>query len=725
MQTYTNRLWQITEQPFKPHDAPHLETIFTVGNGLVGTRATLEEGYPGDNPATLAAGIFNQPDGVNVPELVSMPNWLSLNVTINGELFQMNRGTILGYERTLDCRTGTLRRAVLWLSPKQDILRLLFDRFASLDNPHVLVLRLRIQVLSEGQHLLTVTSKLDGTVMNPGGIDHWGDLKQDSRGDRLTFAGKTNPSGYEVAMNSQLLVDGPAVTWTEQSSDRAPGHMATFSLDTNQWATFTKITTLHTTRDSQDPIEACRSTMHKAAQQGYDSLKVAHDAAWKQRWQAMDIVIEGDDLMQQAIRFSIYHLLIAVPTHEDRVGIAAKTLSGFGYKGHVFWDTEIFLIPPLTLTLPEQARNLLMYRYHNLDGAREKAAGQGYEGALFPWESTDTGKETTPQWTDPHPITGERVRIWMGDNEHHLSSDIAYAVLQYWRWTRDDAWFVRYGAELVLDVATFWGSRAEYNDTAGRYEIRTQIGPDEYHENIDNSVFVNRMAQWSLEQALSVFDWLRDNHPNDANRLTALLDLTEERLAHWRDVVARMWIPVRKGVFEQFEGFFDLEPLNLADYQPRTTNIELIIGFERTERTRVIKQADVVMLMALLGSELGDGDFLRRNWETYLPIVDHGSSLSPSIYAWVGARLGELDEAYRLLVYAAMIDLADNKGNVRDGIHAAACGGLWQAIVFGFCGLHLTADGPKINPNLPDHWRRVRFGVQHAGKHFEFDLKQE
>src|SRR5690606_20567396 len=186
------------------------------------------------------------------------------------------------------------------------------------------------------------------------------------------------------------------------------------------------------------------------------------------------------------------------------------------YKGHVFWDTELFIVPPLVLSQPQLARNLLMYRYHNLPGARNKARANGYEGAMYPWESTDTGEETTPQWSDPG-ADGTRIRIWTGDNEQHISTDIAYAVWLYWRWTGDDEFLRRYGAEIILDTAVFWGSRVE--KAGDRYEISQQIGPDEYHENVDNSVFVNRMVVWHLETALWLVDYLHQHAPDDARRL--------------------------------------------------------------------------------------------------------------------------------------------------------------------------------------------------------------
>lgn len=729
MSLFEERQWQVKEYPFRPSDLLHTETIFTIGNGLVGVRGSFEEGYPGDTPLTLVAGLFNHKAEVLVPELAALPNWLSLHITLNGETFRLNEGCVLGFERTLDLRTAILRRDVLWLSPGKHILRLAFERFTSQANPHLLALRVLVQVLSEGIHEIQVYDALDGSVTNPDDIDHWVDRQEYAKENHLFFSGKTDQSGYVAAMQSCLLIEGTNPAWTDCTTPKIPAHIATVTLQPNQKVWITKLVALHTTRDTKNPVTACEYTLSQAVQSGYQEAKQQHEAAWEQYWSDFDVQIEGDEVAQQAIRFNLYHLLIAVPTADERVSIGAKTLSGHGYKGHVFWDTELFMLPPITLGAPEMAKRLLMYRYHNLPGARAKAQEAGYEGALFPWESADTGVETTPRWANDLDAEGNRIRIWTGDNEQHISTDIAYAILQFWRWTGDEEWFLNYGAEIVLDTARFWASRVEPNPEKQRYELRMQIGPDEYHENVDNSVFTNRMVKWHMEQAIEVWEWLQTNAPDHAARLGSVLDMTASRLEKWADVAARIYIPMSDeggGVFEQFEQFFDrLKPINIEDYTPRTTNMDWILGHKKTQTTRVIKQADVVMLIALLGHELGDTTFLKRNWDVYYPVVDHGSSLSPSIHAWVAARLGDIEEAYKLFIYSATIDLEDHKGNVRDGIHAASCGGVWQALVFGFCGLQVTPVGLQVEPRLPAHWRRVSFKIWHQGQQVTISIPQE
>jgi kojibiose phosphorylase len=730
------RLWEVTEQNFRADSLAHYETLFTIGNGYLSTRGAFEEGYEGETPATLVHGVFNHAPNTLASELVNAPNWLPFRVWVDGTPFRMvtktdnfmrpPQGLVMGYERRLDLRRALLRREVLFRAESGAIVRLVFERFASLHDAHVLAQRVRI-VAVEGSPTVRVESGIDGDVTN-GGVRHWlPDAQTVGDGNEIGMELRTSQSGYRLAVASQLVTPQAVTSNVDGATLRTTSEEFVLALEES--ATFDKFSSVYTSRDVEQPLDAARLKVGEAVRFGYERLLHAHAEAWAASWRDSGIRIVGDDDAQLAIRFTTYHVLIASPRHDERASVGAKTLSGMGYKGHVFWDTELFLLPPLTLSQPQLARNMLMYRYHNLQGARNKAQANGYEGAMFPWESTDTGEETTPQWTDPQP-DGNQIRVWSGDNEQHISVDIAYAVWQFWQWTGDDSFMARYGAEIILDTAVFWGSRVESRN--GRYELTQQIGPDEYHENIDNSAFVNRMVVWHLETALRVLAWLRDYAPADAERLTAALKLTPERIEHWRDVTARMFIPFdeTKQIHVEFPGFFDLEYIPVPAYAPRVMSVQAILGHHRTTQTQVIKQADVVMLMALLGDKIGvpDGSNVRQvmlnNWHTYSPRTDHGSSLSPAVHAWVAARLGLTDAAYELFDHAVHIDLHDNKGNVGDGMHAAACGGVWQAVVLGFCGLAIDETGElAVDPRLPTHWREVSFSVYYRGERREFSVK--
>jgi trehalose/maltose hydrolase-like predicted phosphorylase len=720
------RLWSIKEYPFHPEKLRYYETIFTVGNGYLGTRGSFEEGYEGDSPATLIHGIYNHAPEMSIPELVNAPDWTPIKLSIDGTPFKLvtsasdtlkpAEGLVLGYERKLHMDTGLLRRVVLFRAATGATVRIVFERFASLANQHLMVQRVHITAI-DGEPEIAITAGINANVTN-NGIQHWGQITTACDERQIALYGITNQAGYRVAMSSQLV--SPA-TVSNFAPTNYPQATSTIKLNKDGEATFDKITAIYTSRDTSEPVVIATNAVTEAVQQGYDVLYQAHAAEWQKTWDAMDIQIEGDESAQVGVRFTTYQVIIAAPRHDDDVSIGAKTLSGLGYKGHVFWDTELFMLPPFSVTIPQIARNMLMYRYKRLEGAREKARANGYEGAMFPWESTDTGLETTPQWSDPFP-DGTRLRIWTGDNEQHISTDIAYAILQYWRWTGDDEFLTKYGAELILDTAKFWSSRVQ--DLNGRYELHNQIGPDEYHENIDNSVFVNRMVVWHLQEAFVLLDWLRLNAPADAERLVKQLDINAERLTKWRDIIERMYIPFDavKQIHIQFDGFFDKEYIPVPKYEPRVGGIWGFLGHERALNSQVIKQADVVMMMALLGGAAGTPEIMMNNWNTYYPRCDHGSSLSQSMHTRVAARLNLMDEAYKLLQDAVAIDLEDNKGNINDGIHGAACGGVWQAVVFGFCGLHLTAEGPAIDSHLPPHWKQVRFNVVYRGQTYSYTI---
>lgn len=722
------RLWTIEEFPYHAEKLLHNETIFSIGNGYLSSRAAFEEGAPGQTPATLVHGVYNHAENVLVPELVNMPNWLPINIRTDGTPFQLitktsdyqrpPKGLVIGYRRTLHLDTGLLRREVLFRAKTGTVVRIVFERFASLHDQHVLAQRVQFFAV-DGSAEISVEAGIDGDVTN-NGAKHWGDYQVEASRGSVSLSAKTLQSGYSVGMSSRVS----APSSLRAKAGKTGGSVATkFILQAQESATVEKITAIYTSRDTDKPLEAAKQKSQAAARRGFDALFAKHQAEWAQYWASSDIEIDGDEDAQLALRFVMYHILIAAPRNDERVSIGAKTLSGLGYKGHVFWDTELFILPPLTLTQPKLARNLLMYRYNNLAGARNKAKTNGYEGAMFPWESTDTGEETTPQWSDPQP-DGTKIRIWTGDSEQHISTDIAFAVLQYWRWTGDDEFLCKHGAEILLDTAVFWGSRVESKN--GRYELSQQIGPDEYHENIDNSVFTNRMVVWHLQRALELLDWLKANAPADYERLTKQLKITDARLKKWRDVIAKMYIPFDedKQIHVQFPGFFDMEFIPVPLYEPRTASVQAILGHQRTIQSQMIKQADVVMLMTLLGDELGASQTVKmNNWNTYYPRTDHGSSLSPSIHAWMASKLGLTDTAYELFQHAAEIDLNDNKGNVRDGIHGAACGGLIQSVLFGFCGLHIGADGKlATNPKLPAHWKQVAFHVYYRGRKRAFTV---
>lgn len=718
--------WTVSEEGFDPSRQHHLETVFTAGNGYFCTRGSLEEGYPGDHALTLAHGIFDDAPIV-FTELANLPNWLDLSLTVDGHPFGLDQGECLHSERWLDLRRGMLCREVRWQAPSGALLDLTFERFASYEHEHIGALRVLVTAVNQPCQV-TVTTGLNGHVANQD-ILHWEHPGQGQAEDgTIWLHSRTRHSGLELVSAACLSTSASAPI----QGQLCPGHprlVMTERLDAGQTLQLDKLISYTTSRD---PVPNAPDVIGRAltalAGQSYEALRAGQVRAWRDLWGETDILLEGDDEAQLALRFYLFQLLVAAPQHDERVSIGAKTLSGLGYRGHVFWDTDIFILPFFIYTLPHIARNMLMYRYHTLPGARRKAAANGFSGAQYAWESAATGDEVTPTWV-PHPNGKDLIRIWTGDIEIHISADVAYAVMQYWRVTGDDTFMRDYGAEIVLDTARFWGERAELEESGEgrRYVLRDVIGPDEYHDHVDNNAYTNRMVQWHLQTALDVLDWLRAQYPDRYAALRAQLDLSDARLTHWQDVIAHILIlrDPATGLIEQFEGFFDLEPIDPAVIAAADRSMQTMLGIEGANRSQVIKQPDVLMLLCLLRDEV-DLRTWQINWDTYVPLTDHryGSSLGPSFHAWAACELGRPDEAYDYFMLAARADLHDVRGNADDGIHAASAGGLWQAVVFGFAGLRLGADGPIITPRLPSHWQRLSFRLRARGECYHVDIRQ-
>lgn len=733
--------WTITETELDPNRTAHQETVFTIGNGYLGTRGTFEEGYPGGQNGTWINGVYDKIP-IAFTELANCPDWLPIAISIGGEYFSLDRGEILHYRRELDMRRGILRREIRWRSPQGKTLDLQFERFTSLAEDHVGAIRLFLTPL-DFEDSIEIQAGINGYPDNHG-VKHWKLLDQGlahlekqnyidsaalpllpSKFDAVWLHLATIHSNIELGMATQLVVKQGNGEKRPVVAMSIPGYPTlTTSVEARRGETVTasKYVTLYTSREAGNPD---RAALNKLANLGdYETLRQGQVAQWEKLWHDCDIIIEGDPKAQLAIRYNLFQLLQASPRHDDRVSIPAKALSGFAYRGHIFWDTEIFILPFLSYNQPNIARNLLTYRYHTLPGARRKAAESGYEGAMFAWESADTGDEVTPRWV-PDAEGKELVRIWCGDIELHITSDIAYAVWQYWKATGDEQWMLRYGAELMLDTAKFWGTRVEWNADRACYEIRDTIGPDEYHDHVDNNAFTNYLVQWHLETALSLWERLQTDHPAIAAELGTRLNLSEARLAKWADIVARIWVPFdpETKLLEQADGFFQLESIDLADYEPRQQSMQAILGIEGASRRQVLKQADVLMLLYLLGDRF-DRETLEKNWDYYNPRTDHtyGSSLSPAIHAILACHLARPEEAYEHLMRAALVDLEDVRGNAGEGIHAASTGATWQAVVFGFGGLRFGEYGPGVYPHLPPGWTRLMFKVRYGEDWYRFNI---
>ncbi len=715
--------WTITEDRIDNERANSIETVFTVANGYMGVRGLHEEGFPGERSGTYIAGVFDRASGPDqVTELVNLPNWLGIRLEIENRPVRLDQVGVTSYFRCLDMKRGVLSRGMTIRDDAGRLTRIESLRYVSLQRFHVGVIRYRVVPMNYSGKIV-VTSTIDANVDN-GGRWHISPYELISEApDSVTIAVTTLQSQIRIAHamgckaalcagkdvlragQNDLCADKAVLRSDLVKGPTSVGLRYEFAEVGPQGCEVVKFVASATSRDP-DIIgygetsegrrgdggsaglvdEAAGRLLREALDAGEDRLLEEHASEWAGRWSRCDIEIDGPVFDQTAVRFAMFHALQTAHPSDETVSLAAKGLHGEGYKGHVFWDMEIFNLPLFSLCFPETGRRLLSYRYWTLPGARKKALDNGYRGAMYAWESADTGEETTPKWTAPDPNTGERKRIWCGDSEQHISSDVSYAIWRYYLASGDTAFMLDRGAEIIVDTARFWSSRATWDESRNAFGMKSVIGPDEYHENIDNNVFANAMARWNMEKALELLDWVQTNHPEDYRRLKERLNLADQDVDMIRTVSSAMYVgdlDRDTPVIEQFEGYYQAED-------------------------RALKQPDVLMLAYML-PELFDRDRLMANWSFYEPITAHGSSLSPSIHSIVASRLGLQKEAYEYFLMSAGIDLTDKMGNSADGIHMASLGGTWQAVVIGFGGVSIDADGLSISPAIPEQWRSFSF----------------
>lgn len=734
----TDRDWLFVEEGFALAREHEIESLFAVANGYVGVRGALAEGSSLSLPATYVAGVFDVGTGAgSIPALVVLPDWAQVRVVVDGHTLHLEAGEILEHRRVLDLRRGIFWREWRQRDPTGRVTHVRYLRLASLSDRHALLQsltvtpenyrgRLRLESAIE-----RATGDAERAMSKPYAPIPVPDTPAPpSNGSPASVTGPlilhATSTGVTVAvaLASAVRREGGGVIMRAAEDDagrRVEGWE--WEEEIGQVSRLDRLVAVHTSRDTEQPAAAAAAHLQRMLHDGVDAIRDAHVRAWESRWQIADIVAEGDEETTRALRFGIYHLIGAANPADERVSIGARALTGDAYKGHVFWDTEIFMLPFYTFTDPAAACALLMYRYHTLPAARAKAHGLGYRGALYAWESTDTGEETTPsEVTAPN---GEMVRILTGEQEHHISADVAYAIWQYWQASGDDTFFVETGAEIVLETARFWASRGTIGPD-GRYHIRTVIGPDEYHEGVDDNAYTNGMAQWNLERGAETACTLAERWPARWQALAERLTITAQESQEWARLAAAMYtgFDPHTGLFEQFSGYFGLEDIDLTTYTGRTVPMDVLLGRERTQRSQVVKQADVVLLLHLLWDRFPP-QVREENFRYYEPRTGHGSSLSPGIHALVAARLGNLPLAERYLRQAIDIDLANNMGNAAGGVHAAALGGLWQVVVFGFAGMRLQGDGLAFDPHLPQGWRSLRFAVRWRGSTLRVMVRQE
>lgn len=729
--------WLVAETDFNLQYQGKCEAIFCLGNGYLGQRAALEERYVNRTPGLFVNGTFNKFQENEVTELPNLPDTTCLELTLNGARFSMDSSSVSDYQRVLDLQTGELKRSLRWTSPQGESYALCFRRFVSMDNVHLIGLRAEITPLDAAASV-AMESGINGRVTNSG-AQHF------AEGDKRMFEGsilqmniKTIESGIDCCLQAahQYAVNGrPLESKDFPVIDRRYMSVKNrFALNQGDTLRIDKLISVHSSRDlayvdtaADSLCEDALCVLRTALAAGYDALFESSAAAWAKLWQRIDIQIASQDPFDQLmLRFALYHLNIMVKKDDRRMGIGAKGLTGEGYKGHSFWDTEIFILPYFSFTQPEVARTLLEYRYLGLQGARQKAKENGFDGAMYPWEAAwiDDG-EVTPLWGAADVVTGKQMKILTGLIEQHITADVIFGLQQYYAITKDEAFMRRCGYEMILDTAAFWASRVSWDAQRQQYVLLDVIGPDEYKEHVDNNAYTNYMAHYNMQSALDVIAKLEAEDSESAKRLAKQFDFAalRERLEY---VCAHLYLPQtdNQGILPQFDGYAELKHIDLTPYK-----LSKVVGtiyndynMEQIGEFQVHKQADTLVLF-LLKEDLFPADVKKKNYYFYEERTLHDSSLSKSTHCVLAADLGEQDVAYRFFKGCGEIDLGSTMTTSDMGVHTASMGGIWQCAVYGFGGVRAVGETLRVEPRLPQNWSALRFPLVWRGQPLDISIQ--
>lgn len=727
--------WIVSEDLFDGRFLGKCEAIFCQGNGYLGVRHALEESYTGETRNMFVTGTFNKFHKDEVTELPNFPDVTKMVFLFNGRPFSLEQGDVVSYRRMLNLKTGEVVRLVEWESKEGELFRLMFHRMVSMADEHVVAAKVTIEPLSADVEL-KILSGIDGTVSNSGAQHFREGEKRFYDYKYMEMTSKTVESGVTTGLycTHRFYNENGDVSCKLLPiiSRREIKISAQTAIARGEALTIEKLSCVYTSRDlacegipeaevaTEKVKQAGQAKIRELLETGYDKLMKQSAKAWEKIWEREDVKIVSRDAFDQlAIRFAIYHLNIMVKRDDPRVGIGAKALTGEGYKGHSFWDTEVFILPYFLLTEPSTARTLLEYRYKNLYGARQKAKEYGYEGAMYPWEAAwTTDGEVTPIWGPADVVTGKPMQYLTGMIEQHISADVAFAVWQYYMATKDQDFMDRYGYEIILDTARFWASRLEWKEDKGRYEITDVIGPDEYKEHVNNNAYTNYLACYNMKLARVILATLKADNRALYQTLSEklALDGLDEKL---EERISNMYLPTPgegDGIIAQFEGYFDLEYLDLSKYKASSEVLTIYNDFspEQINHYQVSKQGDLVVLFYLL-EDLFPEDIKRKNYLFYEERTLHDSSLSKCTHGVVANDLGMHEEAYRFYQGASKVDLGQEMKSSDAGIHSAAMGGIWQVAVLGFGGVRVCGDQLRIHPSLPEEWSNLSFRVVWRG----------
>ncbi len=735
--------WRIIERNFYPRFLAQTETLFSVGNGYLGFRGCFEEGRTVFQNGTFING-FHETWPIVYGEqaygfaktgqtMLNLPDSKLIQLYVDDEPFSLSTAKLLLFERTLDMKNGTLDREVLWETPSGKQVLIESRRMVSFEHRHLALISYQVTLLN-AQAPVVITSLIRGNMPNQSSE---GDPRQAQGFRERVMLPKVHYAtenrlmlGYQARTSGMTLGCGvehtfeTACPYTYQMRSWEDGGEMVINVEARPKKTIQlfKFISYHTSR-SAPPEDLCaraERTLSRAVMQG--PLQVFSDQRrfLDQFWRKSDVQLSGfpDNAnrpkgeIQQALRWNLFQILQAAGRAEG-TGIPAKGLTGQTYEGHYFWDTEIYVLPFLIYTAPRIARNLLLFRYSMLDQARERAKAVNQKGALFPWR-TINGEEASAYYA-------------AGTAQYHINADIMYALRKYVEVTGDTSLLYNEGAEMLVETARLWQDLGFYSERQkGRFCIHGVTGPDEYTTVVNNNTYTNLMARENLWYAARTVRTMQEQYPEYYETLAYRTGLDSSESDGWQMAADSMYIPFDKelGIHPQDDNFLDREVWDLTK-TPRSRFPLLLYHHPLViYRHQVIKQADIVLSMFLLGNEFSE-EQKKRNFDYYDPLTTGDSSLSACIQAIIAAETGDMEKALKYTRYAVLMDLADVGGNVKDGCHIASMGGTWMVAVYGFGGMRDYGGRLSFDPRLPLRIQGLRFCLEVRGQELEVSMTQE
>lgn len=713
--------WNIIEEGFDPHLNKISESIFSIGNGRMGQRANFEESYSGETlQGNYIAGVY-YPDKTRVgwwkngyPEyfakVLNAANWIGLEIKIDNEILDLNTCTITNFKRVLNMQEGYLERSFIAELASGKQVQVYAKRFYSIVDDEAGALHYSIKALNFATSI-QITSFTDGDIQNQdANYDEkfWDEIARTVSGNTAFLTLQTKKTFFEVCTATQVFIhknDKPLVVEAASTNrEKFVSHQTIVDVIAGDSIVLYKyaVQTSSENHPKDKLQQVSKQLLHKIVAKGFNQMLQEQAAAWAIKWETSDIVIKGDVKAQQAIRFNIFQLNQTYTGKDARLNIGPKGFTGEKYGGSTYWDTEAYCVPfYLSTSAQEVTRNLLIYRYKQLDKAIENAQKLGFTdgAALFPMV-TMNGEECHNEWE----ITFEEI---------HRNGAIAYAIYNYIRYTGDADYLADYGLEVLIGIARFWKQRVNWSAAKNAYVMLGVTGPNEYENNINNNWYTNTIASWCLKHAIEAAIFVKDNHPHVYQKLVKKLQLDEfAEFSSWNAIIKGMYYPVSAelGVFLQQDGYLDKEQTLVKELAPEHLPLNQKWSWDRILRSCFIKQADVLQGLYFFEDDY-DKDTLRRNFDFYEPRTVHESSLSPCIHSILAARLGDQERAYQFYLRTARLDLDDYNNDTEDGLHITSMAGTWMSVVEGFAGMRVRDNQLRFNPFLPDSWESFSFTI--------------